>query len=149
MFEMLILAHDRRKIVRFDVTQHPTAAWLSRQMTEALPWNTTPRLLLRDRDSAYGTEFSERVDATGIIEVDHCSPFTMAKPLRRKILLCFRPAEIDHQTVAEIRGDVTAQACDRRRRGAQILSGDLAPVLRIQTSGIAVEPTRSENSIVR
>ena len=35
LFVTLILAHDRRKIVRFDVTQHPTAGWLSRQVTEA------------------------------------------------------------------------------------------------------------------
>ena len=50
LFVMLILAHDRRKIVRFDVTQHPTAGWLSRQVTEAFPWDSAPRFLLRDRD---------------------------------------------------------------------------------------------------
>jgi len=43
LFVMLILAHDRRKIVRFDVTQNPTAGWLSRQVTEAFPWETAPR----------------------------------------------------------------------------------------------------------
>jgi len=37
LFVMLILAHDRRKIVRFDVTQHPTAGWLSRQVTGNVP----------------------------------------------------------------------------------------------------------------
>jgi hypothetical protein len=37
LFVMLVLAHDRRKIVRFNVTQHPTAGWLSRQVTEAFP----------------------------------------------------------------------------------------------------------------
>jgi hypothetical protein len=41
---MVILAHDRRSIVRFDITQHPTAGWLSRQVTEAFPWDTAPRL---------------------------------------------------------------------------------------------------------
>ena len=54
---MLILAHDRRKIVRFDVTQNPTAGWLSRQVTEAFPWDTAPRLLLRDRDASYSSIF--------------------------------------------------------------------------------------------
>src|SRR6516164_1492822 len=63
LFVMLILAHDRRKIVRFDVTQHPTAGWLSRQVTEAFPWDTAPRFLLRDRDSSYGPVFSKRIDA--------------------------------------------------------------------------------------
>jgi transposase InsO family protein len=69
LYVMLILAHDRRKIVRFDVTQHPTAGWLSRQVTEAFPWETAPRFLLRDRDAAYGSVFSKRVAAMGINEV--------------------------------------------------------------------------------
>ncbi len=69
LFVMLILAHDRRKIVRFDVTQHPTAGWLSRQVTEAFPWDTAPRFLLRDRDASYGSIFSKRVEVMGITEV--------------------------------------------------------------------------------
>ena len=43
LYVMVILAHGRRKIVRFDVTQHPTAAWLSQQVIEAFPWDTAPR----------------------------------------------------------------------------------------------------------
>jgi putative transposase len=66
---MIILSHDRRKMVRFDVTPHPTAGWLSRQVTEAFPWDTAPRYLLRDRDASYGSEFCKRVDAMGITEV--------------------------------------------------------------------------------
>jgi hypothetical protein len=59
----------RRKIVRFDVTRHPTAGWLSNQVTEAFPWDTAPRYLLRDRDTSYGSEFCNRVEAMGIGEV--------------------------------------------------------------------------------
>ena len=44
LYVMIILAHDRRKIVRTAVTEHPTAAWLSRQVTEAFPWDTAPRV---------------------------------------------------------------------------------------------------------
>jgi hypothetical protein len=69
LFVTLILAHDRRKIVRFDVTQHPTAGWLSRQVTEAFPWDTAPRYLLRDRDTSYGLGFRNRVDAMRITEI--------------------------------------------------------------------------------
>jgi len=69
LFVMLILTHDRRKIVRFDVTQNPTAGWLSRQVTEAFPWDTAPRFLLRDRDASYGSIFRNRVEAMGITEV--------------------------------------------------------------------------------
>jgi transposase InsO family protein len=69
LYVLIILAHDRRKIVRFDVTPNPTAGWLSRQVTEAFPWDTAPRYLLRDRDASYGSEFCKRVDAMGIKEV--------------------------------------------------------------------------------
>ena len=48
---------------------HPTAAWLSRQVTEAFPWDTSPRYLLRDRDASYGSEFRSRVEAMNIAEV--------------------------------------------------------------------------------
>lgn len=66
---MIILAHDRRKIIRTAVTGHLTAAWLSRQVTEAFPWDTAPRYLLRDRDASYGSYFRSRVQAMGITEV--------------------------------------------------------------------------------
>ncbi len=58
---MIILAHDRRNIVRTAVTEHPTAAWLSRQVTEAFPWDTAPQYLLRDRDASYGQHFRRRI----------------------------------------------------------------------------------------
>jgi hypothetical protein len=69
LYVMIILGHARRKIVRTAVTEHPTAAWLSRQVTEAFPWDTAPRYLLRDRDASYGSDFRGRVEAMGITEV--------------------------------------------------------------------------------
>lgn len=55
--------------MRFDVTEHPTATWLSQQVTEAFPWDSAPRYLLRDRDACYGKNFRRRVEAMGIVEV--------------------------------------------------------------------------------
>jgi hypothetical protein len=68
LYVTIILAHDRRRIVRFDVTEHPTAGWLSRQVTEAFPWDTAPRFLLRDRDASYGAYFRNRVEVMRITE---------------------------------------------------------------------------------
>jgi putative transposase len=65
---VIILGHDRRKIIRAAVTEHPTAAWLSLQVTEAFPWETAPSYLLRDRDTSYGSDFCNRVKAMGIEE---------------------------------------------------------------------------------
>jgi hypothetical protein len=69
LYVMIILAHGRRKIMRTAVTEHPTAVWLSRQITEAFPWDTAPRYLLHDRDASYGSYFRNRVEAMGITEV--------------------------------------------------------------------------------
>jgi putative transposase len=69
LYVSVILGHARLKILHMNVTRHPTAGWLSRQITEAFPWDTAPRYLLRDRDASYGRCFSERVQAMGISEV--------------------------------------------------------------------------------
>jgi len=70
LYVMIILAHDRRNIVRAAVTEHPTAAWLSCQVTEAFPWDTAPRYLLRDRDASHGSYFPNRIEAAmGMTEV--------------------------------------------------------------------------------
>jgi putative transposase len=69
LFVFVMLAHERRRIVHFNVTEHPTAQWTAQQIVEAFPWDTAPRYLLRDRDSIYGEFFQARVANMGIEEV--------------------------------------------------------------------------------
>ena len=69
LYTSIVLHLDRRRVVHFDVTQNPTQVWLSGQMTEAFPWETAPRHLLRDRDASYGPAFRNRVKAMDIEEV--------------------------------------------------------------------------------
>jgi transposase InsO family protein len=69
LFTFVILSHDRRRLVHFAVTANPTAEWTARQLLQAFPWDHAPRHLLRDRDRAYGLEFSEMVKWMGIHEV--------------------------------------------------------------------------------
>jgi transposase InsO family protein len=69
LFVFVILAHDRRRIVHFNITEHPTAQWTAQQIVEAFPWDEAPRYLLRDRDSIYSEAFQERVSHMGIEEV--------------------------------------------------------------------------------
>jgi transposase InsO family protein len=66
LFAFLVLGHSRRQLLWFEVTRHPTAAWLARQITEAFPWASTPAYLVRDNDRAYGQVFTSRVTAMGI-----------------------------------------------------------------------------------
>ena len=57
LFVLLILSHDRRRVIHLNVTDHPTAAWTRQQIREAFPHHTAPAYLLRDRDSVYGADF--------------------------------------------------------------------------------------------
>jgi transposase InsO family protein len=66
LYVFVVLGHRRRQIVWFAVTRHPTAEWLSRQITEAFPWDAAPAILVRDNDKAFGTVFRRRVVAMGI-----------------------------------------------------------------------------------
>jgi putative transposase len=63
LYVFLVLAHDRRRILHFAVTAHPTAEWTVQQLREAFPWDTAPRYLLRDRDRIFGQDFSHQVKA--------------------------------------------------------------------------------------
>jgi putative transposase len=69
LFVLVILAHERRRVVHFNVTEHPTAAWTTQQVVEACPWDEAPRYLLRDRDRIYAATFRQRVRHMGIKEV--------------------------------------------------------------------------------
>ena len=69
LYVFLVLAHERRRIVHFPVTAHPTAEWTAHQLREAFPWESAPRYLLRDRDRLFGHEFVEQVRVMGIKQV--------------------------------------------------------------------------------
>jgi len=66
LFAFLVLGHKRRQLLWFAVTRNPTAEWLARQITEAFPWDVTPKYLIRDNDRAFGAVFKARVRAMGI-----------------------------------------------------------------------------------
>ena len=69
LYVFLALSIERRHILHFAVTEHPTAAWTAQQIVEAFPWDTAPKYLLRDRDKVYGDWFRRRVKNMGIEEV--------------------------------------------------------------------------------
>jgi putative transposase len=68
LFVLVILAHDRRRVVHVAVTAHPTAAWTVQQLREAFPWDQAPRFLVRDRDHAFDG-WADTAKAIGIDEV--------------------------------------------------------------------------------
>ena len=68
LFVLVILAHERRRVVHVAVTDHPTAAWTEQQLREAFPWDEAPRYLVHDRDSAFHA-WTTTAAAIGIEEI--------------------------------------------------------------------------------
>jgi hypothetical protein len=66
LYGLLILRHDRRRILWLGVKAHPTAEWIAHQLTEACGWEPAPRYIVRDRDRVYGEVFTRRLRAMGI-----------------------------------------------------------------------------------
>ena len=69
LYVFVILTHDRRRVLHFNVTENPTAAWTAQQLVEAFPDDTVPGYLVRDRDGIYGHDFTMRVEGLGIRQV--------------------------------------------------------------------------------
>jgi len=90
------MSHQRRKVIHFEVTENPTQDWLARQRTEAFPWDTAPRYLLRDRDGSYGGAFRYRVKAIGIKDVVTAPRSPWQNPYVERIIGSIRRECLDH-----------------------------------------------------
>jgi hypothetical protein len=66
LYVFIVLSHDRRRVVHFNATEHPTAQWTAQQLVEAFPFDTAPRYLQRDRDAVYGEKVRQRTRAWGL-----------------------------------------------------------------------------------
>ena len=66
LFVLVILRHERRHLISLSVTDHPTAEWIARQLTDAFPWDEAPAYMIRDRDGCYGRAVTKRLAAMGI-----------------------------------------------------------------------------------
>jgi putative transposase len=69
LFVFVVLTHERRRVLHFNVTEHPTAEWTARQIIENVPRGYFTTISLRDRDAVYGGHFRNRVQGMGIQEV--------------------------------------------------------------------------------
>ncbi len=96
LFVFLVLAHNRRRIVHFNVTEHPTAQWTAQQLVEAFPFDTAPRYLLRDGDGIYGERVRRRIDSLGIDEVVTAPASPWQNPYVERVIGSLRRELLDH-----------------------------------------------------
>jgi putative transposase len=99
LFVLLILTHQRRRVVHFNVTEHPTAEWTAQQVLEAFPWDDVPRYLLRDRDRIYGAGFRQRLQHLGIEEVLIAPRSPWQNPFVEWLIGSIRRECLDHVVV--------------------------------------------------
>ena len=66
LYVWFAIHHDRRRILHFKVTEHPTAAWVIQQLRESFPYDTVPAYLVLDRDSIFAKNVLSTVRAIGI-----------------------------------------------------------------------------------
>src|SRR5882762_935855 len=99
LYVFLVLAHDRRRILHFNVTAHPTADWTGQQLREAFPFAQLPRYLLRDRDAIFGDDFREHVRDMGICEVLSAPRAPWQRAYIERVIGSVRRECLDHMIV--------------------------------------------------
>ena len=99
LYVFLVLAHDRRRVVHFNVTAHPTAEWTAQQLREAFPFDQVPRYLLRDRDKIFGDSFREQVQDMQMEEVLSAPRSPWQRAYIERVIGSIRRECLDHMIV--------------------------------------------------
>ena len=92
----LVLPHNRRKVLYFNVTDHPSAMWTGRQLIQAFPWDTAPKYLLRDRDKIYGPEFQRAADNLRFQQIVTSPRSPWQNPYVERVIGSIRRECLDH-----------------------------------------------------
>jgi transposase InsO family protein len=99
LYCFIVLRHNRRRVVHFNVTAHPTARWTGQQIVEAFPYDDAPRFMLRDRDGIYGVDFRERVKHMRIEEVIIAFRSSWQSPYVERLIGSIRRECLNHLIV--------------------------------------------------
>jgi transposase InsO family protein len=99
LFVLVILRHERRRLIALGVTTNPTAAWIARQITDAFPWNEAPAYLIRDRDASYGHAVTRRLAAMGIRDHPTASRSPWQNGHAERVIGSVRRECLDHLVV--------------------------------------------------
>lgn len=133
LFVLVVLAHDRRRVVHFNVTEHPTAQWTAQQIVEAFPNDAAPSYLLRDRDQIYGERFRSRVRGLGIAEILTTPQSPWQNPFVERLIGSVRRECLD---VAA--RELTSRSTKTRPNTAQLSDLNSARWLRLLRSAVCI-----------
>ena len=102
LYVFIVLLHENRRIVHFNVTENPTAEWTAQQLVEACPWDAAPKYLLRDNDGIYGEYFQNRVKHMGIEEVKTAPYSPWQNPYCERVIGSVRRNCLDHMIILNV-----------------------------------------------
>jgi transposase InsO family protein len=98
LYAFVIVRLDRRDLVWINVTAHPRAEWVARQITEAFPWDEAPRNLIRDR--IYGSVVARRLRTMGILGKPTAPASPWQNGFAERLIGSIRRERVDHITVS-------------------------------------------------
>jgi len=98
-FVLVILSHDRRRIVHTNATERPTAIWTAQQLLEAIGTDDTPKYLLRDNDAIYGNMFRQKVAALGLVEITTAPGSPWQNPYVERVIGSIRRECLNHTII--------------------------------------------------
>src|SRR6266702_2089527 len=99
LFGFLVLAHDRRRVLHFNVTANPSAEWTARQLVQAFPEETAPRYLVRDRERIYGGRFCRMLEILGVEDVVTAARSPWQNAYAERLIGSLRRECLDHIVV--------------------------------------------------
>jgi putative transposase len=99
LFVLFFITHGRRELIHFQVTAHPSAAWVWRQLIEATAWGRRPRYVVRDRDAVYGRDFVPKARGLGIDTVLTPVRAPRANAVAERVIRTLRQECLDHVVV--------------------------------------------------
>jgi putative transposase len=99
LFVFLVIEHQRRRVIHFGVTEHPTAEWAAQQVVEAFSERDGKHYLIRDRDSIYGHEFCRRIQSLSMKDVVTAPQSPWQNAFVERLIGSIRRECLDHVVV--------------------------------------------------
>ena len=103
LFVLIVLEHDRRKVLHFNVTEHPTGAWTAQQIVEAFADRDAAQYLIRDRDTRYSAEVRLRIKSLGIQEILTAPQSPWQNPHAERLIGSIRRECLNHYIILNAR----------------------------------------------
>jgi transposase InsO family protein len=138
LFVLVLISHNRRRIVHVNCTERPTSTWTAQQLVEAFPEDTTPRYLLRDRDSIYDDTVRRRIASLGITDVVSSPQSPWQSPYVERVIGSIRRECLDHVIILNerhLRRMLRAYLSYYHRSRTHLALGKDAPESRPASSG--------------